>query len=439
MPLLNQHIKQGYNITDFAVFNSDGTKNTSLGPLLAKLQYTESITENHIKLSVQLTDTGLSVKDGSNTVGVLDGLKLNGTEYAQLKIEDGLGNSLNFSSADGTQLRVSGIREKIEDNLSSVFVLDLVSAECFENEQVRVDGDFDGKASKTVEKILKDYLKTPKDLHIEESLNEVPCTGNVTEDTPFSLCTSLGPRSIPTTPGANENSAGFFFFETYDGYNFKSIESLLDKNRSYKKYMYNNYTDCPPKYDGKILEYIPKTDINLLQKMKAGTYGAKVYTTNFFDNAYKESVKSANEEKLNLLGTELPQFSNDFSTVDGNFRPTKVFAKVESFGSTKNISAEKSKEKDFDDDKTLAQSKMRYNQLFTVKATITIAGDLSHRAGDLIYCDFQRVTSSKTEQISLRNSGLYTIADLSHFISARDGIYTKMNLVRDSFGRQPFK
>ena len=82
---------------------------------------------------------------------------------------------------------------------------------------------------------------------------------------------------------------------------------------------------------------------------------------------------------------------------------------------------------------------MRYNQLYTVKATITIAGDLSHRAGDLIYCDFQGTTSSKSEQINKRTSGLYIIADLSHYISSTQGIYTKMNLVRDSFGRQPFK
>ena len=77
----------------------------------------------------------------------------------------------------------------------------------------------------------------------------------------------MGPRSIPTTPGANEKSAGFLFFETYDGFNFKSIEGLLDSNiRSYKKYVYNNSTYCPPGYDGKILEYISKTDIDLVEK-----------------------------------------------------------------------------------------------------------------------------------------------------------------------------
>ena len=438
MPLLNQQIKK-YDVSKFVIYSTDGRESCDLRGGFARLQYTESILENYLKISVVIADTGFSIKGGEETLSLLEGLEVNGSQYVELILVDGLNNKFEFSVEEGTELRLSGIRDRVEDNGSMVFTLDLVSAECFENEQVRVDTSFDGKSSETVRKILRDYLKTEKDLHIEESLNKVPCTGDITSDTPFSLCTSLGPRSIPTTPGANEKSAGFFFFETYDGFNFKSIEGLLDKTRPYRKYMYNNSNDCPPGYDGKIIEYISKTDVNLLQKMKSGTYGAKVYTTNYFDNAYNESVKSSGEEGFNFLGSKAPQFSKDLTTEDGTFRATKVITKIESVGSTKKIDSEKSKEKDFDDDKTLAQSKMRYNQLFTVRATVTVAGDLSLRSGDLIYCDFQRPTSSKSEKISTRNSGLYMIADLSHFISSRDGIYTKMNLVRDSFGRQPFK
>jgi len=445
MALLNQHIKS-YNISKFVVYSTDGQNTCDLRGGIVKLQYVESILENYLKLSAVIADTGFSIKNGNDTLGVLEGLEVNGSQFVELKIEDGLGNTFNFSISDKTQLRVSAIRDRIESNGSMVFTLDLVSAECFENEAIRVDKSFNGKASDTVEKILTESLKTEKDLHIEETANEVPCIGDVTSDTPFSLCTSLGPRSIPTTKGANENSAGFFFFETYDGYNFKSIEGLLDNNRPYKKYIYTNSTDSPPEYNGKILEYVSKTDIDFLSNLKTGAYGTKVYTTNFFDNAYKESINSykesinsANEDNFNILGTKLPEFSKELSFTNNQFRPTKIITKVESFGSTKKIDKDNSKRKDFNDDKTLAQSMMRYNQLYTVKATITIAGDLSHRAGDLIYCDFQGTTSSKSEQINKRTSGLYIIADLSHYISSTQGIYTKMNLVRDSFGRQPFK
>ena len=78
---------------------------------------------------------------------------------------------------------------------------------------------------------------------------------------------------------------------------------------------------------------------------------------------------------------------------------------------------------------------MRYNQLYSQKTTITIPGDFSLHAGDVIFVDAPQLeTETKNDEVNKESGGLYIISDLCHYISVNE-TYTKMNLVRDSFGR----
>ena len=82
------------------------------------------------------------------------------------------------------------------------------------------------------------------------------------------------------------------------------------------------------------------------------------------------------------------------------------------------------------------QSMMRYNQLFSAQMTITIPGDFSLHAGDAIFVDTPEIKDNKNDKVDSQQGGLYIISDLCHYISPQDTL-TKMNLVRDTFGRKP--
>ena len=84
---------------------------------------------------------------------------------------------------------------------------------------------------------------------------------------------------------------------------------------------------------------------------------------------------------------------------------------------------------------TLNQSIRRYNQLFSGMMEITIAGDFSLHAGDVIFVDIFSVSAEKDDTLNRESGGLYIIADLCHYLDA-DATYTKLNLARDSFGRK---
>jgi len=436
MGLYNQ-AATNFNVTKFRIHSNHNGKFADITQkegLFVNLHYYESILENQIKATAIIADTGYSIEDDGKYVGLIEGLDLSGGERVELHIEDGYGNQLRFS--DERIFRIGRIRNKVEHTQNMVFVIDLVTTEFFSNElaETRVDGFFEGKIQESVRTILKDYLKTPKDIEAEETENpSYLFNGHI--EKPFYKCTTLARRSIPK--GGTTSSAGFFFFENYDGFKFKSIESLLDKNRPYKKYIYNNTTELPVGYDGKILQATPVINIDVQQKMSIGAWGSQVKTYNYFDTGYTQKdflTEKEGANGVNLAGKQLPTLPDDIIG-----KPTRIISKMQPYGVKQQITKEKSKEKDYNVDEIAAQAASRYNQLFTIVLNIVIAGDYSHRAGDLIYCDFPELSSDRTQIVSGKNSGFYMIANLTQQLDPRDGTYTQLTLVRDSYGRLPFK
>ena len=70
----------------------------------------------------------------------------------------------------------------------------------------------------------------------------------------------------------------------------------------------------------------------------------------------------------------------------------------------------------------------------SIVTKIVIEADLSLHAGDLIYCEFEEMTTKKTQTGSKRrDSGIYMIADLCHYGDSTMS-FTGLNIVRDGYG-----
>lgn len=430
---LNNQVATVFNCTKFVIYSNTNGKAVDVNRGFINLHYYESILENYVKATAIIADTGYTIQKDNKLVSLIEGLDLCGAEKVELHLEDGYGNKLRFS--DEKCLYINKIYNRMEHSQSMVFVIDLVSKEFFTNEliETRVAKRFNGKISSSVNDILKNVLKTKKPLEIELTENEYSFNGHT--EKPFYKCTWLGKRSIPE--GGTENSAGFFFFETYDGFKFRSIEKLLDERRGYKTYIYTNTTELPAGYNGKILQAIPSININVQQKLMIGAYGTKIITYDLFKNKYEEKEVIPNKEGkpgVNLAGKNLPNLSSDLSG-----KPSRVMGKLQPYGVVQPTGKETSKKKDYNINEITAQAAIRYNQLFTFILTITIAGDYSHRAGNLIYCDFPELSADQTMNFSSKNSGIYMIASVTQFIDPRDNTFTQMTLVRDSYGRKPIK
>ena len=81
-----------------------------------------------------------------------------------------------------------------------------------------------------------------------------------------------------------------------------------------------------------------------------------------------------------------------------------------------------------------SQTSARYSSLFSQMLNISVPMNLSLRAGQVIFCEFPKLNIEKSTKKGVNPaSGLYMIARLSHEFGAKEGDYTGLTLVRDSF------
>ena len=409
--------------------NVDTGKNANLVNGIIRMTYYESILQDSVRANVIFGDVGLAVDNKS----VIEGLPLIGTEDFKLEFEDNNENKIRV------KMNVNKVTPVYEDGSKNVISLDLVSEEVLRNEMgdSRCRTRENGLISDSVEKIFTDRLKTEKPLDIEQSANRYNFIGNGRK--PFYMLNLLSKQGVPQ--GSDGSSAGFLFYETSTGYNFKSIEGLFKQDKK-KSYIFNNSTDAqaiPAGYDGKVLEHQSDSSINVQSKMNMGAYKTKIVLFDSYNCKYEVIEQTAEDVKENveLAGQDLPKFNSKFDSNEKDYTRTTLYL-VDSGtlpdGDTQ-AQIDGSTKPNFEAVRTLNQSIRRYNQLFSGMMEITIAGDFSLHAGDVIFVDIFSVSAEKDDTLNRESGGLYIIADLCHFLDA-DATYTKLNLARDSFGRK---
>ena len=415
------------------ISNKDPSKTVSVANGTIRLMYYESILQDTIRATVTFADTGNAVDNKT----ALEGLPIVGQEKVQIKFKDNNEETLDLV------LYVNKVTPLADDTTKSMIQLDLVSKEYILNEKIRLNTRFDGKISDHIRKILTDqnYLATKKKLDIEETTNTYNFIGN--NKKPYYAMNWLSKKSVPNLSSAKGNTAGYFFYETAEGFKFKSIDSMLSQEKK-KSIIYNQTPDSrganmPSGYDAKALDYSKDNRVDVQEKLQMGAFSTRTVLFDPFTCYYEVLTPNAKEKEksLKLGGKELPVLNPEFNRTGQNkdfSRTTYMLLDKGSLptGDTKQ-QIEKSREENFEPKDILNQAIMRYNQLYSIKTTITIAGDFSLHAGDAIFMDAPEL-APETKDVSKENGGLYIIADLCHYISPKE-TYTKLNLVRDSFGR----
>jgi len=438
-------IKEKSTFKELSISNPRTDAAADLKSGLIELKYYESILSNHVTSTMVLGDTGNTIGEGKNRKDLLNGLPVRGGEPVRIRVLDKNDNELKFVGKDGA-FYVNRIKNVITDTRKTLMQFDLCTKEFIGNEQVRVQKRYSGKISETVKKILKDVLKTKKPQDIEEVANSYNFIGNLKK--PFYTLTWLASKSIPSD-GAYGKTAGFFFFETKDGYQFKSIDSLIGPTKGggsadLKNKKFFEFTNLPDTREGfgKILQYNVNRNIDLQEKLTIGAYNSRFTFFNPYTFVVKHKDISMEKDqakgKVETAGTQLdfvaPEFTQSItrglsSVLDVGTLPVGKDAKEQ----VDNWRKKKDETNDRVQDRMI-QAVTRYNQIFSISVDIMIEGDFSLKAGDTIYCEFPNV-SAQTKEQSKETSGLYLIASLCHKVTPSQ-TYTSLNLIRDSFGRK---
>lgn len=343
--------------------------------------------------------------------------------------------------------KASGIRA---DSTKEVFILELTSREAITNETTRCVKRYDGNISESVKKILKEVLQTEKfsEDNIHKTANTYSFIGNLKK--PFNILTWLCPKSLPTENssktqevdknGLTKGVAGFFFYETKDGFNFKSVESLVSKtnlgtsdDKSIPEYFYTQVNETNQvRNEFKILNYTFEKNSDLIKSLNVGLYSNLTYFYNLYTNKLstyqynlKDEIKNASklgtQDEIALseeLGTSVSRIlfrTSDIGVMDNDFQGDKF---------------NEGQQRDIAD---MAKSISRYNILFTQVLNMVVPCNVQLKAGDIIKAIFPKIDPNQNKIADEQKSGRYLIKEICHHIEPGK-VVSSIKLIRDSYG-----
>ena len=189
------------------------------------IDYYESV----MSPSISLTITFIDVDQVINRKGITGG------ESLDLSIKVAGFDDFKITSKKHN-LILNSVRDVITDTNRQVATLEFISKESIINETCKVNKKFTGNVTQIVDQLLtnkggsdKKGIQTKKKLKSDKAVNKYSFVGNLKR--PFDTIQWLCPKA----QSSNKNF-GFLFYETLDGYNFRSIEKLLkEKAEVYQK------------------------------------------------------------------------------------------------------------------------------------------------------------------------------------------------------------
>ena len=434
---------------ELVIQSNDQKRTINLVAGVVSVDYYEDILSPTVTAKIRVINTGDTiVKEGSKEKqSIYNGLPLRGGERLSMKILDqgktGEGEEkkgLDFSNPE-KYLFVSSITQVLQEEQRESFLLNLVSREAITNETTRVFKRYTGVISETVKKILTDPLigfnvdKSKLGDIVESTSGSYDFVGNLRK--PFSTLISLASKSIPNKSG--DATAGFVFFQTQDGFQFSSIDSLI-KQKSKATYTYTdvNESSITKNNDYKILQYTVDKNQNLIENLRMGTYSFRRLSFNPLSFQFKQEVynygdknSAKKNDRMNNLGTkelQLPKISDD-SKLTLDQLPTRTVSQIVDVGASTTVS----KDDNYPADKYQGQNVVRYNLLMTQSVSMTVPCNTDLKAGDIITCLFPKISREDKNEYDSEESGKYMIKELCHHFEAKRS-FTSMTLVRDTYG-----
>ena len=389
------------------------------------IDYYESIESPSISMTITFIDIDQ----------VIGRKGITGGEYIDVIVKTGEGEDADEFKIthDKQKMMLNSVRNMVTESNKQVATLEFVSVETIVNETARVNKKYTGNISDTVMQLLigdKKGIGTSKKLFgpVDEKLGETDVkkdratnsysfVGNLKR--PFDTIQWLCPKA----QSANDDF-GFLFYETLDGYHFRSIKSLLEQDAI--TYQQTDSQDI----SNKILQNNLNQTNDIGMNMRMGMYANRTIYVDI-ENQTTETVDfKASDLKLNKPATLLTGIEN---------YPTRLMVRVDDVGVAQVGSAKTDVQPKSELAKYQNKSYIRNNLLFSQSLSISIPLNINLQAGLVIEVKFPLKNedgSSSTDKYGNEKtddpSGRYLISQLRHLM-AGGRAETQLTLIRDVF------
>ena len=372
--------------------------------------------ENIKSPAISLTLTFLDVDQLVSREGITGG------EYLSLKVKKEGHDDFEIK-ADKHFLMLNSVKDVSTSSSKQVATLEFVSVEAIINETARVNKKYTGNVTQTVKELLKGRrgIETKKNLDSDRASNSYSFVGNLKR--PFDTIQWLCSKTQSSKDGY-----GFLFFETADGYVFKSIEKLLkQKPIEYKKSELPDQNSEPN--DFRIIENNLDQTNDIGINCRMGMYANKTIYINVDNATYKTVDFRVEDLKLK----KSPKLPNKLERV-----PTRLMLRVLDKGALQKGSKRKEIQKE--NELAIYQSKSyaRANLIFSQSMSIVIPFNPDLRAGQMLDLKFPLRKGSDQETTTYGKdsdddvSGKYLISELKHTLGNNEGT-TQLKLILDVF------
>lgn len=416
--------------------NVDGIKPIDLTDSILEMNYYEDILSPCITMTIDII----------NANSIFNGIQIRGGERVAIEVETASGP---FVLNGEKVLYVNKVSDLNAEGTNEKFTLHLVSREALSNETSRCMKKYQKQTiDNHVKDILKNTLITNKIGIIEPTSNSYTFIGN--NKKPFHTLIWLGPKSVSQSTkvsntsgngqsGQAKGTAGFLFYENYDGFNFRSIDNLvantqLGTGNKKAKYTYHQPQKVIEHNNSKnnfnMLNYNYEKNIDTLKALRVGMYKNITY---FYDtykqsvNTYTYTLKEEMKKSTKLGGQENIPIPKGFEE-----SISRIVSRTSDHGILSNTLQIEDSGRDNAD---VAKSYSRYNLLFSQAVNINIPMNLNLKAGDIIEAIFPRIEAATSGEADPEQSGNYLIKELCHHFDPRGGhMLTSAKLIRDSYG-----
>lgn len=387
---------------------------------------------------------------GGGTGSLYSSAQLKGGEPVQLKIDT---NSQGNIPVDFTSrpLVVNKVKDIIRDSNREFITLSLFSKEAYENETTFLQKKYpkESKISEHVEDIIGQSFSSPLLNKIDPTQNAYGFIGNNTK--PFEMITNLASKAVPASGGSG--SAGFFFFQTRQGFSFRSVDDLAAQEPK-ASYVYTEVQQKScidfqgdsilPSLDYKIIRYDILRNQDLVGNLQRGAYSTDRvvfdpighFVSGGGDGGFGAINYLSKSGGLQTLGKKFGDFDFSLGFEGGlNFTemPSLKVTDVFDFGTTDENVTQDLTRNTFD---YSSQSRMRYNTMFTQMVEVMVPLNTNLHAGDVIKMTIPDITAKKKVKYDKAQvTGLYMIKELNHHFDT-EGSFTTMVVMRDSYGNR---
>ena len=451
-----------FRLKSVRVFPNNGKDPYEVRQLINSFNYVENVTNPFLSATMEVVDSA----------GLLSGMPIQGGEKVEVSVHT------NIKEEPFTYTMVIWtLGNRFVRQQKQSYTLGLISEEALVNEATRVNKPLSGNAESIIIELLKNALKSDKEIFSEPSKFESKLIPN--RRRPFDLIASLSTKSVsPQTDYKSTNSSnsgesaqqvkgsgGFFFWESKRGYNFFAVDSLCAdadsklKSKRLESQTWGPYVERLGNQDDggddrfTIYESVFNSEINMLSSLRKGKFSSMLVFFNHSTGQYEEyvyKIKDSYDNMAHLGGQEgltlIP--TNQIELSDYPTRIMSVFLDHETW-----YNEEKPASPDPKDGATsptkfadwqkfyAAQSIARYELLKNQNCTVVIPGNAEICAGDKI--DIRLVNKlpgvdARKDPYDPESSGVYLVGEVTHTYDTTVGtngrFTTTLRLMRDSYG-----